>query len=53
MRKLNEVQKNKIKKDYVRLGYIIIQYVEKYGNENETLENDIDFAYDIMLAHAE
>ena len=52
MRKLNEVQKNKIKKDY-RLGYIIIQYVEKYGNEKETLENDIDFAYDVMLQHAE
>lgn len=52
MRKLNQNQVEKIKKDY-RLGYIIIQYVEKYGNENETLENDIDFAYDIMLAHAE
>jgi hypothetical protein len=53
MRKLNQNQVEKIKKDYGRLGAIIVQNVERYGNEKEALENDINFAYDIMLAHAE
>lgn len=53
MRKLNQNQVEKIKKQYGRIGYIIIQNVEKYGNEKETLENDIEFAYDVMLQHAE
>jgi hypothetical protein len=53
MRKLNEVQKNKIKKDYGRLGYIIIAHTEKYGKETNTIEEDIDNAYEIMIQQAE
>jgi hypothetical protein len=53
MRKLNEIQKEMIRKQFNRLANIIIINVEKYGKETETLENDIDFAYDIMLQQAE
>jgi hypothetical protein len=53
MRKLTQTQKEKIIKDYGRLGYIIIMNTEKYGKETEKLENDIDNAYDIMLQQAE
>jgi hypothetical protein len=53
MRKLNELQINMIKKQFGNIGNLVVQYVEKYGNEKETLQNDIDFAYDIMLQHAE
>jgi hypothetical protein len=52
MRKLNTIQKEKIMKAYNRVGYIIVQNVEKYGNEKDTLENDIMLAYDIMLEKA-
>ena len=53
MRKLNELQVAMIKKDFGRLANIIILNVKKYGKETETLENDIDLAYDIMLQQAE
>lgn len=53
MRKLNQTQKEKIVKDFGRLGYIIVMNTEKYGNEKNTIEEDIDFAYDIMLQQAE
>jgi hypothetical protein len=52
MRKLNQNQKEKIMKVYNRVGYIIVRNVEKYGNEKELLENDIQLAYDIMLEKA-
>lgn len=52
MRKLNQNQKEKIMKRFVGIANIIVRNVEKYGNENETLENDIDLAYDIMLEKA-
>jgi hypothetical protein len=53
MRKLNDLQKEMIRKQFNRLAYIIIMNVEKYGNEKEKLENDIDNAYDIMIQQAE
>jgi hypothetical protein len=53
MRKLNELQKEMVMKVFPRLGYLVIMYVEKYGNEKETLENDMDLAYDYMREHAE
>jgi hypothetical protein len=53
MRKLNELQKNMINKQFPKLGYLLIMYVEKYGKETETLENDIDYAYDLIREHAE
>jgi hypothetical protein len=53
MRKLNELQKQMIERQFIRLGYLVIMYVEKYGNEKETLENDIDYAYDLIREHAE
>jgi hypothetical protein len=53
MRKLNELQIEMIKKNFGRLAHIIIMNVQKYGKETETLENDIDNAYDIMLQQAE
>lgn len=53
MRKLNELQVEMIKKNFGRLAYIIVNNVERYGKETETLENDIDYAYDIMLQQAE
>jgi hypothetical protein len=53
MRKLNELQVAMIKKDFGRLANIIIINVQKYGKETETLANDIELAYDIMLQQAE
>jgi hypothetical protein len=53
MRKLNQIQKEKIVKDFGRVGYIIINNTEKYGNEKNTIEEDIDNAYDIMIQQAE
>jgi len=53
MRKLNELQVAMIKKDFGRLANIIILNVQKYGKETETLENDIDYAYDLIREHAE
>jgi hypothetical protein len=52
MRKLNQIQKEKIMKGYNRIAYMIIKNVEKYGNEKELLENDIQLAYDIILEKA-
>jgi hypothetical protein len=53
MRKLNELQKNMINKQFTRIGNLVIMYVEKYGNDKETLEQDIDLAYDLIQQHAE
>ena len=53
MRKLNNLQVEMIKKQFGRLANIIIMNVQQYGNEKETLENDIDNAYDIMIQQAE
>ena len=53
MRKLNEVQKEMIRKQFMRIAQIIILNVEKYGKETNTLEEDIDIAYDIALQQAE
>jgi hypothetical protein len=48
MRKLNELQKEMIVRNFARLGLTIIKYVEKYGNDKETLETDTQLAYDII-----
>jgi methylaspartate ammonia-lyase len=53
MKKLNEIQKEMIKKNFGRLAHIIIANVEKYCKETETLQDAIDWAYDIMLQQAE
>jgi hypothetical protein len=53
MRKLNNLQVEMIKKQFGRVAHIIIMNVQQYGNEKETLENDIDNAYDIMIQQAE
>lgn len=53
MRKLNQNQKDKIIKDYGRVGLIIVMNTEKYGNEKNTIQEDIDFAYEIMIQQAE
>ena len=53
MRKLNDLQKQMIQNQFKKMGYLLIMYVEKYGNEKETLENDIDYAYDLIREHAE
>ena len=48
MRKLNEIQKNKIKKDNPTMAYAIIKWVEKVGDENYDLQDDIQLAKDII-----
>jgi hypothetical protein len=48
MRKLNQIQKTKIEKEYPTMAYAIIKWVEKVGDENEDLQNDIQFAKDII-----
>ena len=53
MRKLTQTQKDKIKKDWGRIGFIIVMNTEKYGNEKNTIEEDIDNAYDIAQQQAE
>jgi hypothetical protein len=53
MKKLNELQKQMIMKVFPTLGHLVIKYVEKYGNDKDTLQENIDLAYDIMLQHAE
>jgi hypothetical protein len=53
MKKLNELQVEMIKKMFGKVAYIVIHNVEKYGDDKNTLENNIDLAYDIMLQHAE
>jgi hypothetical protein len=51
---LTKEQKEKIAKQFQkRLVGLVIAYVEKYGDEKETLENNIDYAWDIIQAHAE
>lgn len=52
MRKLNQNQKEKIMKRFVGIANTIVKNVEKYGNEKDLLENDIQLAYDIMLEKA-
>lgn len=48
MRKLNQVQKEKIAKGYPTLVGLIVKYVEKIGDEKIELENDIQLALDII-----
>ena len=48
MRKLNQVQVEKIAKGYPKLVGAIVKYVEKIGDEKVELENDIELALDII-----
>lgn len=48
MRKLNQNQVEKIKKGYPTLGGLIVKYVQKIGNENTDLQDDIMLALDII-----
>ena len=48
MRKLNQVQKEKIAKVYPKLVGLIVKYVEKIGDEKTELENDVQLALDII-----
>jgi hypothetical protein len=48
MKKLNQLQKEMIVKMFPKLANLIIKYVEKIGNEKDTLENNIQLAYDMI-----
>jgi hypothetical protein len=52
MRKLNQVQKDMINKRFPWLGHLVIIQVEKLKLEY-TLDEAINFAYDIVLDNAE
>lgn len=47
MRKLNDLQKKMIMKNF-KVGYLIIKYVEKIGDEKNDLQDDIILAKDII-----
>ena len=47
MRKLNEKQKEMIMKNFT-MGKTIIKWVEKVGDENANLDDDIQLAKDII-----
>jgi hypothetical protein len=48
MRKLNQVQKEKIAKENPKMVGLIVKWVEKVGNEKNNLENDIELALDMI-----
>jgi hypothetical protein len=48
MRKLDEKQKVMIGKKMPTLAHNIIRYVEKLGDEKNNLEDDIQFAEDMI-----
>ena len=48
MRKLNQNQIQKIEKENPKLVGLIVKWVQKVGNENNNLENDIELALDII-----
>jgi hypothetical protein len=47
MRKLNQLQKEMIMKNF-KMGATLIKWVEKVGDENANLEDDIQLAKDII-----
>jgi hypothetical protein len=47
MRKLNDLQKQMIMKNF-KVGYLIIKYVEKIGDEKTNLQDDIILAQDMI-----
>lgn len=47
MRKLNNLQKEMIKKMF-KDAHLIIKYVEKIGDENYDLQDDIQLAKDMI-----
>ena len=51
--KLTKEQKEKVQKNYGRIGYLMVMYVEKYGELKQTLEQNCDDAYDLIQQHAE
>jgi hypothetical protein len=48
MKKLNNLQKEMIMKQFPKLGNLVIKYVEKIGNEKTDLQDDIQLAYDFI-----
>ena len=48
MRKLNQNQIQKIEKENPKMVGLIVKWVQKVGNENNNLENDIELALDII-----
>ena len=48
MRKLNQVQIEKIAKGYPKMVGLIVKYVQKIGDEKVELETDIELALDII-----
>lgn len=48
MRKLNQVQVEKITKVYPKMVGLIVKYVQKIGDEKVELETDIQLALDII-----
>jgi hypothetical protein len=48
MKKLNNLQKEMIMKQFPKLANLVIKYVEKIGNEKTDLQDDIQLAYDFI-----
>jgi hypothetical protein len=51
--KLTKEQKEVVMKQFPRYGYLVVMYVEKYGDPKDTLEMNMDLAYDLIQQHAE
>jgi hypothetical protein len=48
MRKLNENQIKQIEKTNAKMVGLIVKWVQKVGNENNNLNDDIELALDII-----
>lgn len=53
MRKLNDKQKEMITKQYGRVGFIVVMNTEKFGDEKNNLQEDINFGYNVMIEQGE
>jgi len=51
--KLNELQKEMIKKQFPKIYHLVIMYAEKFGDPKDTLEMNVDLAYDFICQDAE
>jgi hypothetical protein len=51
--KLNQNEKEYIFKKFPKMGHLLVMYVEKWGNPKDTLDENIDLAYDFILQDAE
>jgi hypothetical protein len=48
MRKLNQVQIEKIAKANPKMVGLIVKWVQKVGNENNNLNDDVELALDMI-----